>query len=514
MEPGEPRILGPPLVAAYKAVTFGKHLTHLCERWADNHIDGIQQAFFNGIGFESWENVWGLWNGLTERDAEALRRVAALLRYFSQLIQYAGHFWPHVPIVQDLESAVYASMFTAEEPPTAAYSERLWVLVNRDLAQAQSSQLMLPCDDMLTSQSPVQLFDVYSGYQIFTACIDGLMMVDIDLEPAGLGALFASSSLTVKEDLAPFLTVMQNMTASPLAAFSTAWVPLQQEMEEHTALIMTPANSPAPAPNTSAVFVPGSLFHFHCFGTAIEGNRLPLGIDVQFSWEAHPTQEHDYILKVPDLLVDRYPVTNSAYRAFLLDSGWQPSDVQNWLRHWDTSEDDSEIGLVIPAGFEQKPVVWISHTDARAYCNYYNRRLPHTWEWQWAAQGSDGRGWPWGGNSTVADGSRMPTFSAERQLPPPDDVDAHPEGASWAGVEDMVGNVYQWTSDIFTDAHTSRAVLRGSPRWRPTGPNAKQSWYFPLPFGQHWYPIGTVEIIYLLLADFHLLPLLSFNSFS
>jgi uncharacterized protein YukE len=82
--------LGPPLIAAFKAVTFGKHLTHLCERWADNHMDGIQQAFFNGIGFESWENVWGLWNGLTPRDAEALRRTATLLRQFAHLVQHPG----------------------------------------------------------------------------------------------------------------------------------------------------------------------------------------------------------------------------------------------------------------------------------------------------------------------------------------------------------------------------------------------------------------------------------------
>ena len=28
-------------------------------------------------------------------------------------------------------------------------------------------------------------------------------------------------------------------------------------------------------------------------------------------------------------------------------------------------------------------------------------------------------------------------------MPPPDDVDAHPAGASWAGVQDLVGNIYQ-----------------------------------------------------------------------
>ena len=51
-------------------------------RWAQHHEDGIQQAFFNGGGFESWENIWGLWNGITERDGEAIRRTSAILRQF------------------------------------------------------------------------------------------------------------------------------------------------------------------------------------------------------------------------------------------------------------------------------------------------------------------------------------------------------------------------------------------------------------------------------------------------
>ena len=46
-----------------------------------DHTDGIHQAFFNGAGFESWENVWGVWNGITERDGELLRRVATILRW-------------------------------------------------------------------------------------------------------------------------------------------------------------------------------------------------------------------------------------------------------------------------------------------------------------------------------------------------------------------------------------------------------------------------------------------------
>merc|ERR1712045_292485 len=74
-------------------------------------------------------------------------------------------------------------------------------------------------------------------------------------------------------------------------------------------------------------------------------------------------------------------------------------------------------------------------------------------------------GWPWGNE---LDDSKMPEFTSGNTLPLAEPVGGYPEGASWCGVEDLVGYVYQWT-DVFTDLHTSRAVLRGAPRWRPHG---------------------------------------------
>ena len=76
-----------PPVSTYKAMTRGKHLTHVCERFATLRTDGLQYAFFNGVGYEPWENVWGMWNQLTPRDSQALKRTSAILRQFGDLIQ-------------------------------------------------------------------------------------------------------------------------------------------------------------------------------------------------------------------------------------------------------------------------------------------------------------------------------------------------------------------------------------------------------------------------------------------
>ena len=67
-------------------------------------------------------------------------------------------------------------------------------------------------------------------------------------------------------------------------------------------------------------------------------------------------------------------------------------------------------------------------------------------------QGTTGYGWPWGDD---LDDSKMPEFTSGTSLPLAEPVGLHPEAASWSGVEDLVGSVYQWT-DVFTDTHTSR----------------------------------------------------------
>lgn len=56
------------------------------------HTTDLQQALFNGDGFVTWENVWGIWNGLSKRDAEATRRVGALLRFLTSICVCKGYY--------------------------------------------------------------------------------------------------------------------------------------------------------------------------------------------------------------------------------------------------------------------------------------------------------------------------------------------------------------------------------------------------------------------------------------
>ena len=65
-------------------------MVNICRRWGRDKTDDLQHAFFNGVGYESWENIWGIWNEITPRDAEALRRIATIERAMAPLLVSRG----------------------------------------------------------------------------------------------------------------------------------------------------------------------------------------------------------------------------------------------------------------------------------------------------------------------------------------------------------------------------------------------------------------------------------------
>jgi len=194
----------------------------------------------------------------------------------------------------------------------------------------------------------------------------------------------------------------------------------------------------------------------------IEGGN-EAGTGVQFPWEDSPRRHHYRAMDLAGFLIDRTPVTNTQYKRFLNDTKYQPADGHNFLRDW-------KNGTYV-AGWEDRPVTWVSIEDARAYASWLGKRLPHDWEWQLAAGGTDGRIYPWGNEWNPA---AVPEPLQGRSLTGPSPVGQHPQGASPFGVLDLIGNVWQWT-DEFVDEHTRAALLRGGSYYQPQG----SLWYFP-----------------------------------
>jgi len=168
-------------------------------------------------------------------------------------------------------------------------------------------------------------------------------------------------------------------------------------------------------------------------------------------------------MEIGTFYIDKYPVTNADFKRFLDATHYQPKDDHNFLRDWKDG--------AYPAGWANKPVTWVSIDDARAYAAWAGKRLPHEWEWQYAAQGTDGRLYPWGNEWNPA---AVPPAETRRVMRPPADVDAYPQGASPFGVMDLTGNVWQWTEE-FTDPHTRAGILRGGSYYHPQG----SGWYYP-----------------------------------
>ncbi|MEO6602997.1 MAG: SUMF1/EgtB/PvdO family nonheme iron enzyme [Polyangiaceae bacterium] len=94
-----------------------------------------------------------------------------------------------------------------------------------------------------------------------------------------------------------------------------------------------------------------------------------------------------------------------------------------------------------------RPVRNVSPEEAARFCAFAGGRLPTSEEWLFAATGSDGRRYPWGNTGLVC---RRATFGlvvgpCARAGSGPDFVGARPDGATPEGVQDLAGNVAEWT---------------------------------------------------------------------
>jgi iron(II)-dependent oxidoreductase len=415
------------------------HMTEVTDRYTRVKTDSLQHAFFNGQGYAILENLWGYWSGFSDRDAETLLRTTRIERAFADVL--ASPAWePHVAVAQP---GVYASMF-----PTA--TQTVWTFVNRHETSAAGEQLDVP------ARAGARYYDLWHGVALTPVVRDGRARLAFAIDPLGYGAVLETTVTGEDASLHALLAFMAARSQRSLRSYDDAWQPTPQTM-----MPIAPTALAAHAP-PGMIRIPGGDYDFVVHGNEVE-NGVDPGVDVQFPWEDQARRDHAHVVQVAPFYIDRTPVTNVAFARFLAATHYRPADDHNFLRDW--------RGDTYPAGWANKPVTWVSLEDARAYAAWAGKRLPHDWEWQRAAQGDDGRLYPWG---ATWDPARVPPVTHANERPAPADVDAYPGGASPYGVLDLDGNVSQWT-DAFTDAHTRAAIVRGAASYRPLG----SVWYFP-----------------------------------
>ncbi|MFB9903930.1 ergothioneine biosynthesis protein EgtB [Allokutzneria oryzae] len=169
-------------------------------------------------------------------------------------------------------------------------------------------------------------------------------------------------------------------------------------------------------------------------------------------------------VRVDAFFMDTAPVTCGQYQEFISDggydrpelwtgSGWEHRTKANlraplyWRRDGDRWLRDC-FGVVGPVR-EAEPVVHVSFHEAQAYARWAGKRLPTEAEWEKAArfdpESGRSRRFPWGDEDP---GPRQANLG-QRHLRPAE-VGSYPAGASPLGIQQLIGDVWEW---VDTDFH-------------------------------------------------------------
>jgi formylglycine-generating enzyme required for sulfatase activity len=227
-----------------------------------------------------------------------------------------------------------------------------------------------------------------------------------------------------------------------------------------------------------------------------------------------PDEKPAHLVEITyDFQIARFPVTNAEFEAFLQAGGydlqrcgdcwsdagkawrtgaWQPGltvypenyrkQFQEWLNNRPV-EKRGQPFFWADRRFNKKnlPVVGVTWFEAEAYCNWLTRllqsngaipddhcfRLPTEAEWEHAARftpaplnSTDRRFFPWGDQW---DAAKCNNAEAEPSLRRTSPVGAYPNGASYLGIQDLAGNVWEWCLDVFDAEIYTRRKASGEP---------------------------------------------------
>ena len=260
--------------------------------------------------------------------------------------------------------------------------------------------------------------------------------------------------------------------------------------------------------------------------TFIQGGSFAMGSD-RFYPEERPVRR----VSVSDFWIDRTPVTNRQFAAFVAATGYRtlaeiPPDPRDYpglapelaqpgsllfvptatpvrlddhSQWWDfrigadwrhPTGPDSDIADVL-----DHPVVHVAHADAEAYAAWAGKSLPTEAEWEYAARGGlDGADYAWGAE-LAPEGAILANYW-RGQFPFANErangyrttaVGAYP--ANGYGLHDMVGNVWEWTHDWYVLPGTTKRAAKKGPCCaiaNPRGGTLRES----VDLGEPGKPIG------------------------
>ena len=261
----------------------------------------------------------------------------------------------------------------------------------------------------------------------------------------------------------------------------------------------TPAEPPMPAlgdirirtaDGMAMVYVPSGEFLMGSTDAEIDAisSQCEQGLIDQVYCErrSYEYESPQHSVALDGFWMDRTEVTNAQYALCVKDGNCRESRLAN---------DATYNG-------DDYPVAGIPWQDAADYCAWAGGRLPTEAEWEYAARGAEGRIYPWGTGFDCAGGNFGDDFTEcddgyDHAAP----VGSFPAGASWCGVLDMAGNVWEWVldkyGDYFSAAQTNptgptegdRNVLRGG-SWGYGQSGVRAAYRYPVPSGADYLGVG------------------------
>jgi len=227
--------------------------------------------------------------------------------------------------------------------------------------------------------------------------------------------------------------------------------------------------------------------------TWIPGGTYRMGSDKHY-----PEEAPVHAVRVSGFWIETTPVTNAQFRKFVDATGYvtvaertpnasdypgarpemlragslvfsapeRPVDLSNWANWWAFKFGASWRHPYGPrssiTGQGSYPVVHVAYEDAQAYGIWAGKELPTEAEWEFAARGGlEGADYAWGDEFLPADRHMANTWqgafpcenSAEDGFIRTSPVKAYPPNGY--GLYDMIGNVWEWTTDWYADRHIS-----------------------------------------------------------
>lgn len=165
--------------------------------------------------------------------------------------------------------------------------------------------------------------------------------------------------------------------------------------------------------------------------------EIPQGSFIMGSPDGEFDERPLHRVEIGSFYMDRYEVTNIQYQRFILaNPHWQKGKVRfeeadyNYLNDWDGNE--------FPKGKEDHPVVYVSWYAANAYVRWVGKSLPTEAQWEYSARGGyEGMRYVWGNSGETY----LSNFRGRGVMP------VGNFSMNGFGVNDMAGNVWEWTSD-------------------------------------------------------------------